>query len=120
MREADDSVGFDEVTEQLSEEIIDKQIAKGAPAEMREELKRMVQIASVCFTPAARVGCPGVLEHVIETGNAKPVCRLPYHTGVKENQIVREQVEEIEKAGIIERAYGPWAAGVVLVKKKGL
>ena len=59
-----------------------------------------------------------MVKHEINTGSAKPIKqrlrRLP-HYAVNE---VDRQVDDMLKRGIIEHSNSPWAAGVVLVRKK--
>lgn len=64
------------------------------------------------------LGSTNVVEHEINVGNAKPIKkplrRLPYHSA----DTVDEHVQEMLRDGIIEPSSSPWAAGVVLVRKK--
>ncbi|KZS07216.1 Uncharacterized protein APZ42_029109 [Daphnia magna] len=57
-------------------------------------------------------------EHRINTGAAAPVHQPPYKSAWKERVIVQEQVDEMEKKGVIEPSNSPWASPVVLGKKK--
>ena len=59
-----------------------------------------------------------VVLHEIDTGDARPIkqrfSRLPHYAVKKADS----QVEEMLQRGIIEPSNSPWAAVVVLVKKK--
>ncbi|MCG7878904.1 MAG: RNA-directed DNA polymerase, partial [Candidatus Thiodiazotropha endolucinida] len=65
-----------------------------------------------------QLGRTDVVKHEINTGTAKPIKerlrRLP-HYAVNE---VDKQVDDMLERGIIEPSNSPWAAGVVLVRKK--
>lgn len=61
------------------------------------------------------LGRISLAEHVIDTGNARPVNLPPYRTSPVKKQFIEEQVKIMLKEGIIEPASGPWAAPVVIV-----
>ena len=54
----------------------------------------------------------------INTGDAGPVALSPYRIPVHFQEKVKQEIESLEAAGIIERTYGPWAAPIVPVRKK--
>ena len=58
------------------------------------------------------------VEHHIDTGDARPIRvpprRIPHH----QRQTVREEVQAMLEADIIEPSNSPWCAPIVLVKKK--
>ena len=56
-------------------------------------------------------------EHKIELTTAEPTRQKPYPLPYATRQKVREEVEKMLEAGIIERTESPYAAPVVLVKK---
>jgi hypothetical protein len=58
------------------------------------------------------------VEHEIDTGDARPVNKAPYRASPAEREIIRIQVAELKNKGIIQLSKSPWAAGIVLVKKK--
>ena len=64
------------------------------------------------------LGRTDLTKHTINTGNAQPIrqpaLRVPLHLRSEADQ----QVEDMLKRGVIEPSHGPWAAPVVLVKKK--
>uniref|UniRef100_A0A3B5QSD1 ribonuclease H n=1 Tax=Xiphophorus maculatus TaxID=8083 RepID=A0A3B5QSD1_XIPMA len=63
------------------------------------------------------LGRTSLAEHIIVTGDAKPVNLPPYRTSPAKKQIIEEQVQKMLKDNIIEPASGPWAAPVVIVNK---
>lgn len=55
--------------------------------------------------------------HRINTGSAQPIRQKPYRVSPAEREIISEQVEMLTK-GVIQESSSPWAAPVILVKKK--
>lgn len=59
-----------------------------------------------------------VAEHHINTENHQPVRSAPYRVSPKEREAIRNQVDEMLQAGIIEPSSSPWSSPVVMVPKK--
>ncbi|KAL5467240.1 hypothetical protein EMCRGX_G031440 [Ephydatia muelleri] len=59
-----------------------------------------------------------LVEHRIETGDAKPVRLPPYRLPHAYRDIVKKELEEMEKYGIIEKSTSDWFSLIVLAKKK--
>jgi hypothetical protein len=57
-------------------------------------------------------------EHAINTGDARPISCAPYRVSAAEERIITEKIAEMLKQGIIRPSFSPWAALVVIVKKK--
>ena len=66
----------------------------------------------------ADLGTTEVVEHEIEVGNSRPIKeplrRVPFHAAVE----IDKHVNDMLRDGVIEPSCSPWAAGVVLVRKK--
>ena len=58
------------------------------------------------------------MKHHIDTGTAKPVKQRPRRLADVQVDAMREQVKELHEKGIIYPCDSPWAANVVMVKKK--
>ena len=54
----------------------------------------------------------------IDTGNSVPPAQSPYTLPLKHYDWVRNKIETLEKAGVIERSLSPWASPVIVVPKK--
>ena len=54
----------------------------------------------------------------IPTGDNPPITQRPYTLGLKHVQWVQEEIEILEKAGIIAKSVSPWASPIVIVPKK--
>lgn len=57
-------------------------------------------------------------RHRINTASAHPVRQKPYRVSPSERNIINEQVQEMLGKGVIQESASPWAAPVILVKKK--
>jgi transposase InsO family protein len=58
------------------------------------------------------------IEHVIDTGDAKPINRPPFKTSPKELKELQEQLAKLKEKGLIEPSHSPWGAPVLFVRKK--
>jgi hypothetical protein len=58
------------------------------------------------------------VQHVIETGDAKPVTRPPYKMSPLELDELQKQLKELLSLGLIQPSTSPWGAPVLFVKKK--
>jgi hypothetical protein len=65
------------------------------------------------------MGCTSVTEHEINTGSAKPIKQMPYKCPAALKTIMEQQIERMQKQGIIRESNSPWASPVVMVRKKG-
>ena len=77
-----------------------------------ELLSRYHQLTS--NTPG-RTGC---ISHPIRTTDSAPVRQKPYRLPQAYRDQVREELDEMERSGIIEKSNSKWAAPLVIVKKK--
>ena len=63
------------------------------------------------------LGRTDLVEHVIETGNAKPICqRLRKHPQAYLG-VIDTEIAKMEACGVIEPSCSPWASNVVVVTK---
>ena len=64
------------------------------------------------------IGHTNVIKHSIDTGGARPVKQRPRRHPVCNQQEINRQVNDLQERGLIEASDSPWAANVVLVRKK--
>ncbi len=57
------------------------------------------------------------MEIEIRTGDNPPVHLPAYRVPLQKHQVIRDEVEEMLKAGVIQPSKSPWASPVVLVQK---
>ena len=67
---------------------------------------------------SADLGKTPLLKMDIPTGDNPPITQRPYTLALKHVQWVQEEVEVLEKAGIIAKSVSPWASPIVIVPKK--
>lgn len=65
------------------------------------------------------LGCTNLIKMRIQTTTNQPVFCKPYRLSFKENEIVREKINDLLNGGIIRESVSDYASPVVLVKKKG-
>ena len=54
----------------------------------------------------------------VNTGDSPPICQKPYTLPLKHYRWVQQEVETLERAGIIKKSLSPWASPIVVVPKK--
>jgi len=64
------------------------------------------------------VGQTHLVQHEIDTGDARPIKCRPRRLPLARQQACDEAVESMLQAGVIEPSDSPWAAAVVMVPKK--
>lgn len=64
------------------------------------------------------VGRTSLIKHHINTGDHPPSRQHPYRASRMERDLISSKIKEMLSQGIISPSSGPWAAPVILVKKK--
>ena len=64
------------------------------------------------------IGKTTLIEMEIDTGDSLPVAQSPYTLPLKHYEWVRNEIETLEKAGVIVKSLSPWVSLVILVPKK--
>ena len=54
----------------------------------------------------------------IDMGDSPPVSSRPYTLALKHHKRVQEEIETLERAGVIAKSMSPWASHIVIVLKK--
>ena len=78
----------------------------------------MLQQYEHLFSFDGKLGDCNVLEHDIDTGDAKPIHTPPYRQSSKVREKIQKQIQEWLEAGVIRPSRSPWASPVVMVPKK--
>ena len=85
----------------------------------RKKFDDLCEEKSEAFSKNNRdIGRTKLLEMEIDTGDHIPVAQSPYTLPLKHYDWVRNEIETLEKAGVIERSLSPWASPVIVVPKK--
>ena len=78
----------------------------------------LTEYADVFATSATDIGRTKLVQHVIDTGQERPVHervrRFPY----EQSKEIEQQVKTMKEQGLIQESTSQWASNVVLVKKK--
>ena len=64
------------------------------------------------------IGRTQLIEMEIDMGDSLPVVQSPYTLPLKHYDWVRQEIETLEKSGVIERSLSRWASLVIVVPKK--
>ena len=64
------------------------------------------------------IGRTQLIEMEIDTGDSLPVAESPYTLPLKHYDWVCQEIETLEKSGVIERSLTRWASPVIVVPKK--
>ncbi len=83
-----------------------------------ELLALLFEHADVFSTGDADLGHTDMFEHVIDTGNAKPIFQRPYRAEFQKRTIIEREVNKMFSTGLIEPSNSAWSSPVVLVTKK--
>ena len=82
-------------------------------------MKEMLVKYQTLFSESSTdIGRTSLVTHRIDTQGAKPIKQRPRRVPLAKQQIVKDSIQEMKDADIIEQSYGPWASPVVLVTKK--
>ena len=71
---------------------------------------------SRCFEK--KKGSTSLVEHRIETRDARPIHSSPYRVSNVEREFMQKQVKEMDADDIVTPSSSPWSAPVVLFPKK--
>ncbi|UYV76584.1 hypothetical protein LAZ67_14001277, partial [Cordylochernes scorpioides] len=109
-------VKFIEKLEQINNDEIQFQINKNLSPKEQEDLKQILSKYADLFS--SRLGRTNLAKHRIDTEDAKPIKHKPYRVSPKERDIIKDQIDEMLKEGIIRPSSSPWSFPVILVKKR--
>ena len=85
---------------------------------VKQVVDLLIEYQDVFVGPDGKVGYTDVTGHKIDTQNAEPIKARPFRKSMTEKQYIEEEVQRLLDAGQISPSKSPWAAPVVLVKKK--
>ena len=108
--------------EMLRLQLIDELVGR-VDAEVSESICLQLRLLlenyrTVFSTGEMDLGRTGVVQHEIDTGDARPF-RQPLRRHPPAHQAaIQEHVSSMLKQGVIEPAQSPWASNIVLVRKK--
>ncbi|UYV75045.1 hypothetical protein LAZ67_12002225, partial [Cordylochernes scorpioides] len=109
-------VNLMEESEQKEHEEPQFQINENLSYKETEQLKQVLERYADLFTSG--LGRSNLAKHRIDTEGAKPIKHKPYRVSAKEREIIKEQIDEMLRDGIIRPSSSPWSFPVILVKKR--
>ena len=90
-----------------------------ATEEMKKHFEELCQqFPEVFSTNNEDIGRTNLITMDIDTGDSPPSAKKPYTLPLKHYEWVQQEIESLERAGIITRSISPWASPVVVVPKK--
>ncbi len=81
-------------------------------------IKLINKYQKICMTGDKRLGKTSIVKHGIYLENEQPIAQKFYKENDEKKRIISEEIEKMEKDGIIRDSYSPWSSPVVLVGKK--
>ncbi|CAC5366411.1 unnamed protein product [Mytilus coruscus] len=85
----------------------------------KQKVKSLVQEYGSLFAETdSDLGKTSLVKHEIETGNARPFKEPPRRTPFHLSKVVNDNIDKMLENKVIESSHSPWAAGIVLVRKK--
>ena len=89
------------------------------PSEAKNGLNKIChEFQDIVSTHAGDIGHTKLITMEIDTGNNPPIAQKPYTLALKHHEWVKQELETLEKAGIIQRSVSPWASPIVIVPKR--
>ena len=76
------------------------------------------EFADVFSRDSGDLGKTPLMKMEIPTGDNPPMSQRPYGLALKHVQWVQEEIETLERAGVITKSISPWASPIVIVPKK--
>ncbi|EKD02338.1 polyprotein [Trichosporon asahii var. asahii CBS 8904] len=88
--------------------------------EQRQQVEHLLKIKMKAFASARNpMGKTDLVEFDIDTGDAKPVHMPPYRASPARRKIIKEQIEMLREAKIIQPSNSEWSAPVIVVEQHG-
>uniref|UniRef100_L7LVQ9 RNA-directed DNA polymerase n=1 Tax=Rhipicephalus pulchellus TaxID=72859 RepID=L7LVQ9_RHIPC len=119
-RDSPDESNFDNV--HAIDSSIMAMINKALSTNQRRELASILGKHSRVFDFAQKEDPPSFppsrIQHRIDTACNRPIRQKPYRVSPSERKVINEQVCDMLKKNVIQESCSPWAAPVILVKKK--
>ena len=93
----------------------DSDLSKKEIIRLQEFLEKYIKImAKNTISPGFNL----YTKHKIDTGNVKPIYNKLRRTSEKEDEMIRAEIKKMLDNGVVRKSESPWAAPVVLVRKK--
>ena len=97
---------------------LDLPVDKLNPVELEKLKEVLAESTDVFALDDSELGCTGLVQHSIDTGDHHPVKQPPYRTPVVYREKIEQMVSDMQKQGVVKPSHSPWASPIVLVPKK--
>ena len=97
---------------------IDPRDAEVTPQHRKAFEDLCAEFKTIFSKDSADLGKTPLLKMDIPTGDSPPITQRPYTLALKHVQWVQEEIEILERAGIIAKSVSPWASPIVIIPKK--
>lgn len=77
----------------------------------------LIEYQDIFMGPDGKLGHIDLLQHVIDTGNAKPVKQPPRRVPIAQREIIEKELGKMLTQNIIEPSDSSWSSRCLLVKK---
>ena len=104
-----------QVTEHRCVELKDQSISEDTNIKF-EELKE--QYPKVFSLNNEDIGHTQLVTMDVDTDDSPPICQKLYTLPLKHYNLVQQEIETLEHAGVIRKSISPWAGPIVIVPKK--
>ena len=76
------------------------------------------EFADVFSQDSGDLGKTPLMRMEIPMGDNPPISQQPYGLALKHVQWVQDEIETLERVGVITKSVSPWASPIVIVPKK--
>ncbi len=94
---------------------LDENLSNGQKEILSELLIENTDIFSI---KDGDIGRTNFVEHIIDTGDAKPIYQRPYRAEHQKRAVIEREVNKMLEQGLIEPSPAEWSSPIVLVTKK--
>ncbi|KAK3085966.1 hypothetical protein FSP39_011423 [Pinctada imbricata] len=92
---------------------------KDLDTEERIKVKNFLRKHQDLFSKSDKdIGQTSLVEHTIETGDARPIKQRPYRIPLAKRFLAEAEIRDMAERGIIEPSNSPWCSNLVMVTKK--
>ena len=84
----------------------------------KHDLERLLEENHDAFAENERqIGTTPLIKMSIDTGDHLPIAKKPYALALKHHNWVRDEINKLLKAGVIQKSHSSWSAPIVVVPK---
>ena len=86
--------------------------------QQRELFKVIIKHKNAFAWNDNEIGRTNLIKHSIKTTSDQPIKKAPYRVAPAQREIINNLIGQLQSLDLVEESSSPWAAPVVLVKKK--